>query len=285
MGAYAASPAEQGTGSLVTAAAAQGRRARHSRAMSAFARFGLGARAFVYIVVGWLALQIAFGHAKQQANQRGALADVAQQSFGIILLWILGIGFAAYAIWRLSEAAFGTAAAGDDAGARVQSLVRGIVYVSVAVSTFLFIAGQSKQGQSQQQQSTTAKLMKQSYGRWLVGIIGLVVVVVGVAMVIQGARRKFEKDLEMSRITGSTRTIVVRLGQIGTIARGAVFAAAGGLTVDSAVTYDPSKSRGLDGALRTLAAQSYGPWLLGAAALGLIAFGIYGFAAARWAKT
>jgi hypothetical protein len=37
--------------------------------------------------------------------------------------------------------------------------------------------------------------------------------------------------------------------------------------------------------LRTLAAHSYGPWLVGALAIGLIAFGVYGFASARWAKT
>jgi Domain of Unknown Function (DUF1206) len=78
---------------------------------------------------------------------------------------------------------------------------------------------------------------------------------------------------------------VLRLGMIGTTARGVVFAIAGALVVDAAVTYDAAKSTGLDGALRTLADRPYGPWLLGALALGLIAFGLYGFAAARWAKT
>jgi hypothetical protein len=260
------------------------RKASDSPAMAAAARLGLAARAFVYLVIGWLAIQMALGHSSQQANQKGALADIAQHSGGLVLLWVLGFGFAAYALWRLSEVAFGTAAEGKKAGPRVQSLVRAIVYASLSVTTFLFIAGRSRQGQAQQQETATAKLMKHGYGRWLVALAGLLGVAVGVAMIIEGLRKKFQKQLQMNKHHGTVRTIVLRLGIVGTIARGVVFVVAGALGVDAAITFDPSKSTGLDGALRTLADRAYGPWLLGALALGLIAFGLYGFAAARWAN-
>jgi hypothetical protein len=108
---------------------------------------------------------------------------------------------------------------------------------------------------------------------------------VGLGMVSEGLRRKFEKQLQMNELHGATRTAVVRLGMIGTTARGVVFAVAGALVVAAAVNYDASKSTGLDGALRTLADRPYGPWLLGVLAVGLIAFGLYGLAAARYAKT
>ncbi|MCW2493261.1 MAG: hypothetical protein QOH56_603 [Pseudonocardiales bacterium] len=261
------------------------RRASNGPAMTFLARLGLAARGFTYVVIGWLAIQIALGQGKHEANQRGALAEVAQHSFGLLLLWVLGFGFAAYAVWRLSEAAFGTAAEGSKAGPRIQSLVRGVVYAGLAVTTFSFIAGRSQQGQSQQQATLTARLMKHDYGRWLVGLVGVIVIIVGLAMVVEGVRRKFEKELRLDDLHGPTRTVVLRLGMVGTIARGIVFAVAGGLVVDAAVSYDASKSTGLDGALRTLADRAYGQWLLGLIALGLIAFGIYGFAAARWAKT
>jgi hypothetical protein len=269
----------------VTSALATGRSAAHSPAMNALARFGLGARGFVYLVIGWLTLQIALGHHTQQANQGGALAEVAQHPFGKALLWLLGAGFAAYAIWRLSQAAFGTAADGSKAGPRVQSLARGIVYAFLAVSTFSFIAGTSGSGQRQKQLSLTARVMRHSLGRWVVGLAGIVVVVVGVTMVIEGLTKKFEKQLEMGQLHGTTRTVVLRLGVVGTVTRGLVFALTGFLVIDAAVTFDPKKSTGLDGALRTLAHQPLGPWLLGAAALGLIAFGLYGLASVRYAKT
>jgi hypothetical protein len=259
--------------------------ASNSRAMAALARFGLTVRGVIYLIIGWLAVQIALGHHSEEANQRGALAEVARQPFGKALLWILGLGFAAYALRRLSEAAFGTAADGKQTGPRLKSLVRGIIYASLAVTTFRFIGGSSGQSQSGQQVSATAKVMKHTGGRWLVGLIGVIVIVVGVAMIIDGIKHKFEKDLRMTELHGTTRTVVVRLGMIGTIARGAVFAVAGLLVLEAAIKYEPDKSSGLDGALRTLAHQAYGPWLLGALALGLVAFGVYGLAAARYAKT
>jgi hypothetical protein len=253
--------------------------------MNAVARFGLAARGFVYLVIGWLTLEIALGHHSPQANQSGALAEVARHSFGKLLLWLLGLGFAAYAIWRLSQAAFGTAAEGSKPGPRLKSLVRGIVYAAFAVSTFSFIAGTSRSGQRQQQESLTARVMRHHAGRWTVAIAGAVVVIVALAMVIEGVTRKFEKQLQMNELRGSTRTVVLRLGAVGTITRGLVFALAGFLAIEAAVTFDPKKSTGLDGALRTLARQPFGPWLLGAAAAGLIAFGLYGLASVRYAKT
>jgi hypothetical protein len=269
----------------VTGIAASSRRASNSTAMSAAARLGLAARALVYLIIGWLAVQIALGHGSHQANQRGALAEIGRHSFGLVLLWAMGLGFAAYAIWRLSEAITGTATDGNKAGPRVVSLARGIVYAGFSAGTFSFIAGTSKQSQSKQQATDTARIMSHQDGRWLVGVIGEIVVIVGVVMVAQGLTRKFEKDLRLHEMSRGVRKVVVRLGMVGTVARGVVFAVAGGLVVDAAVRFEPHKSTGLDGALRTLADRSYGPWLLGALALGLIAFGLYGFAAARWAKT
>jgi hypothetical protein len=253
--------------------------------MASVARFGLAARAFVYIVTGWLAVQIARGHTRQEANQRGAVAEIAGHPYGTAVLWLLGLGFAAYALWRLSEATYGTATDGKKTGPRVKSLARGTVYGAFAVMTFAFIAGDAGQSQTQEQVSWTARLMKHESGRWLVGVVGIVVVLVGIGMIVDGLRKRFLKELRMRELTGPTRRVVVRLGLIGNIARGIVFAVAGILVINAAVTFDARKSTGLDGALRTLANREYGPWLLGALAVGLIAFGLYGFAAARWART
>jgi hypothetical protein len=269
----------------MTQVAAPARRAANSNVMAGFARFGLAARGFSYLVIGWLAVEIARGHGREQANQKGALADLARHSYGLTLLWLLGLGFAAYSIWRLSETAFGVTGEGRKVGPRLQSLFRGIAYAVLCVTTFSFIAGRPGQGQSQQQAAFTARLLRHTGGQWLVAIVGLVVIAVGIALIVEGVTRKFTKHLRMRDLRGATRAAVVRLGMVGTIARGAVFAVAGGLVVDAAITANPDRSTGLDGALRTLADRAYGPWILGAFAAGLIAFGLYGFACARWART
>jgi hypothetical protein len=268
----------------VTSLSVSGSQAAHSRGMAAAARIGLVARGIVYLLMGWLAIKIATGHRNQQANQKGALADVASHSGGLVLLIALAGGFAAYASWQLTQAIYGTAADGRKTSARLTSLVRCLGYAALCATAISVLTGSSKTGQAQQQAGLTARLMHHTGGRWLVGAIGLVVVIVGVAMMVDGLRRTFVKQLQITHMERNTRRTVEALGVVGSTARGIVVALAGALIIDAAATADPSKSTGLDGALRTLVHQAYGPWLLGSAALGLIAFGIYGLAAAKWAR-
>jgi len=268
----------------MTSLTLRARPAVHGTLIASAAHIGLAARGFVYLLIGWLAVEIARGHTRQQANQKGAIATIAGHRGGSAALYVLGFGLAAYALWRLVEALFGTAAQGRKTGARAQSLARGLIYAGFAVVAFRFAAGSPGAGQDQEQESMTARLVKHTSGRVLVAAVGLIVIAVGAGMVITGARRSFERELRTESMRRSTRAVVMRLGMIGNIARGGVFALAGALVVDAALTRRPSKSTGLDGALRTLANRPYGPVLLGVAAAGLIAFGLYGLAAARWAR-
>jgi hypothetical protein len=253
--------------------------------MTALARFGLAARAFVYLVLGWLSIQIARRHGDHQANTRGAVDEISRQPYGLVLLWILTFGLAAYAIWRLSEAVLGTTSDGKKPGPRVASAFGGLIYLAFCAATISFIAGRSHQSDAHQQVAVTARVMRHTDGRWLVGLAGVTVVVIGLGIATQGVRRTFEKDLRLRDMSDATRTVVTVLGVTGTVARGVVFALTGALVVDAAVAFKPRKSTGLDGALHALAHHAYGPWLLGAFALGFIAFGLYGLAEARWSKT
>jgi hypothetical protein len=85
-------------------------------------------------------------------------------------------------------------------------------------------------------------------------------------------------------MSSRTRKVVEALGVVGTTARGIVFGVIGVFLVVAAVTFDPAKAQGLDGALRKLATTPLGPWLLVAVALGLVIFGVYSWCEARWRK-
>jgi len=129
-----------------------------------------------------------------------------------------------------------------------------------------------------------ATAMRHTEGRWLVGLVGLVIVVVGLVLVSQGARRRFMKYLRTAQMRARTRRVVELLGVIGTIARGLVFALAGALVIDAAITHKASESGGIDKALLTLRNQPAGEFLMLLAALGLAVFGIYGLCEARWRR-
>ena len=203
--------------------------------------------------------------------------------YGLASLWLLGIGFASYALWRLSEAAFGVTGDRKGAGPRLKSLVRALIYAGFAYLTFKVISG-AQGSQTKKQQDLTATVMHHTGGRWLVGLVGLIIVIAGLALVLEGIRRKFLKYLQTSRMRPRTRRLVEWLGVIGTAARGAVFALAGVLVIEAAVTYKPAKAGGVDKALLTLRDQPFGEFLLILAAVGLAVFGIYGLCEARWRR-
>jgi hypothetical protein len=248
---------------------------------------GLAARGVIYLLIGWLALEVALGRGGREADQNGALRTVAAKPYGEVVLWLLAVGFAGYALWRFTEVALGET--GGDRGwkGRVKSLVRGLVYGALCVTTvsLLIGAGNPSGGSVRQNQTMTAKLMAHSGGRWLVGLVGLTVVAVGAMMVYEGLNRKFLKYLRLGEMSHGTRRLVELLGVVGTVARGVVFAVAGVFVVIAAVRFDPQQARGLDGALKSIGQATGGQLLLGAVALGLMVFGVYGLAEARWRRT
>jgi hypothetical protein len=259
------------------------RRASDSRPAQAMARAGLAARGIIYILIGWVAILVALGRSANQADQQGALQLLVGKPYGLISLWLLGLGFVAYALWRLSEAAFGVTGEGNGAGPRLKSLARALIYASFAYLTFKVISG--KQGsQSGQQQDLSASAMHHSGGRLLVGLVGVIIVVAGLTLVMEGLRHKFMKQLRTAQMNQRTRRTIKQIGTVGTTARGLVFALVGVLVIDAAVTYQPSKAGGVDKALLTLRNQPFGEFLLILAGIGLILFGLYGLAEARWRR-
>jgi hypothetical protein len=247
------------------------------------ARAGLTARGVIYILVGIVAVLVALGHSTREADQSGALQLLAGKPYGLIALWLLATGFAAYALWRLSEAALGVTGDRPGAGPRLKSLARAVIYAGLSYLTFTVIAGKAR-SQSGRQQDITATAMQHAGGRALVAVTGLAIVACGIVLATEGARKKFMKYLETARMSARTRRAVKLLGMTGTIARGIVFALAGVLVTDAAATHKAAESGGIDKALLTLRNQPFGEVLMLLAALGLLVFGIYGLCEARWRK-
>ena len=117
-------------------------RAARSEPMHVLARWGLAARATVYLLIGLLALALAFGIRRSEADQRGALQELTRHTGGTVLLWAIAIGLAGYALWRFSEAAFGVVGDGKKAGPRLKSLARGLIYAFLAFSAFEIVTQQ-----------------------------------------------------------------------------------------------------------------------------------------------
>jgi hypothetical protein len=265
------------------------RRAGNSRAVEAMARGGLAARGLTYLIIAWIAAQIAIGRAAQSADQKGAIEDVATQPFGRFLLIALALGFAAYALWRWSVAAAGSPGAGakstaKKSGRRLGALASGFVYAGLCVSTIVAVAGRSPSSSTQQQKSTTAWLLGLPLGHALVIAIGVGVVIAGCAVIWFACSRKFEKSLASEKMGPRTHAWATGLGVAGNSAIGIIVVLVGIFLIQAADANNASASKGLDQTLRTVAVEPFGTALLLALAVGLIAFGLYSFVEMRFRR-
>jgi uncharacterized BrkB/YihY/UPF0761 family membrane protein len=163
-------------------------------------------------------------------------------------------------------------------------LARGIGYTLLAISAFTVLAQGGGGSQAKQNQALTARIMHHEGGRWLIGVVGVVIAVVGIVLGYQGLSRSFEKQFKKSEMSPAAYRLTIVLGVVGGLARGLVVATAGVLVVVAAVTFDPKKARGLDQALRALRDAPAGPALLCIVAIGLVLFGLYTYCEARWRR-
>jgi hypothetical protein len=261
------------------------REVARSDAMKRLARLGFAARATVYLLIGWFTVLLALGKPRPEADQRGALQEVTRHRGGYALLLVIAIGLAGYALWRFAEAAFGVVGEGRKTGPRIQSFARGCIYAFFAVTAVSILLHSRRSSQARQQEFLTASVMRHSWGRVLVGTVGAVIMVIGAVLVVEGLTRKFKKYFALDDMPPATRRVVWILGTFGTAARGIAFGLTGFFVLRAAWQYDPSKAGGLDAALRTVAESSTGRALVACVAVGLIAFGLYGYAEAMWRRT
>jgi Domain of Unknown Function (DUF1206) len=270
--------ASQGANRAVSEAAS----ARRSPALRTLARAGFVFIGLVHILIGAIALQLDRGQGGQ-ADQSGAIGALASKPGGGILLWIGAVACAALALWMLSEAVFGARNATEPKKKLKEAATavgKAVVFGFLAFTFAVFASGGSKNS-SQSASDFTAKVMGAPAGVVLLIAVGLAIIAAGVFYAYRGVSRKFMKDLQDP---GNARTAVEWIGTVGYAAKGVVLAVVGVLIIVAAATADPSKSSGLDGGLKTLGSQPYGVFLLAAIAAGLICYGVYSMARARYGR-
>lgn len=249
------------------------------------AQAGLVARGLLYAMVGVLALQIAFGGGSgEQASQQGALQTIAQGPFGTVLVGLVGVGLAGYAIWRLTQ--FFTEKGDEDNQAkdwvvRASFIVRALIYGALSFLAFRIAFGGGGGGGGGSQ-SLTARVMEVTGGRILVGLVGLIVIGVACYQAYQAYSADFMDEMQTQQMNRTTRTWVRRIGVLGHSGRAVVFGLLGVFIIRAAVEFDPNEAVGFDGALQRLAQQPAGTWLLPLTALGLFAYGVYSIVRGRY---
>ena len=251
------------------------REAGNQDALLMAARVGYAVNGVLHLLIGWIALQIAWGvGASGSADQTGALGALASSSVGRVILWIGVVGWLGLGLWHVIEALLTRGEAKD----RAKYAAKAVIYFVLSWSAFQFARGGSSSSK-EQSSDFTASLMSQPFGTGLVVLVALVMVGVGVYHIHKGWKQKFLSDLVEH--PGPT---VVKLARFGYIAKGVALIVVGSLFITAALENDPKEATGLDGAMKTILDAPAGQWLLTIVALGFVAFGIYSVVRAKTAR-
>jgi hypothetical protein len=255
------------------------RRARASPLGVAVARAGLASRAIVYTTLAVLVAQLATGERRGNTDQGTGLQVLGRSGAGTVALLVLVAGVACYSLWRFSTARTSSESTSD----RWLAVVEGATYLPIGYMAISVLAGDdAAASQGPRYRTLSARIMQESAGRWLIGVVGVGVIVIGLFLASQGVRTSFLDDMRIPARPPHLRAFVAVVGGVGSIGRGIVFGLAGVLVVYAAVTARPSRTGGIDAALDTVRAAPYGRVLLLAAAAAFAAFALLALFEAAW---
>ncbi|GAB2768680.1 DUF1206 domain-containing protein [Amycolatopsis magusensis] len=251
--------------------------------MQLAARLGLVAYGVVHLLVAWLAVQVALGSG-EKADKTGALQSLSGGTGGDVLLWLIAVGLAVTSLWQLFSAATGSWSSGQERWLRVMNLGEAILFGYLAFSAGKLAAGSPASSTDTAQFGLIDGLLRESWGKTVVVVLGLAVIAAGVFIARHGIARRFCREQDFGRASKVTRKAVIRLGQAGYTALGTVYAVVGALVVVAALQHKPEQATGIDVALKNLAGRPYGAVLLVALAIGLAAFAVFSVFDARFRR-
>lgn len=251
------------------------RKANRSRTGAALARGGLGARGIIYLILSFISVDIAVNtRTKTTASSQGAVDVVAHQPAGPFLVIVLAAGFAAYAAWRLLQAAAGDAheKGGRELAKRLGWTAIGVAYLSLALSAVLEAFGHGSH--TNQAFSLTHSILELPAGQVILAVVGTGVVTGGLWLATWAGLQRFDRYLTIRKLPPWLEAGVHVVETFGNIVRGLAFAGIGASFIVAAFVDSASEAKGLNGTLRSLASHTYGRVALGIASAGFLAFGV-----------
>lgn len=251
--------------------------AQSHRAFRWTARAGYAASGLVHILIGAIALVVAFG-GEGETDQSGALMAIAAAPLGYIVLWVIAITLCALGTWHLLEG-IRVPRPTDDApgdarkwGARIGEWGQALIFITLGLLSASVALG-GRVDAEDATESASRGVLQVPGGSIVLGLVGIGIGIGGVVFVVMGVTRSFRTKVDIPE-HGIGRG-VAGLGLVGFVAKGLALMIVGVLLIVAAVTTDADVAGALDGALRALLALAYGPWLVAAVGIGLIAYGIF----------
>jgi Domain of Unknown Function (DUF1206) len=263
---------------------AEAKEAAQSPLVEGLGRIGLVAQGISFALVGVLAIMLALDAGGRATDRQGALRTLAQDGLGRFVVIALAIGFGAYALWRLAEVVLGHEV--EDSGARAKltkrltALGKAGLYGGLCALAVSILLGEK--GSGSEEREATEGVLGWPGGRWIVGAAGLVVGGAALWNLYRALSGNYKDKLKREQLSGTELRWITRVAFVGLISRAVLFGLVSWFLLNAALEENPRHAKGLDGALQELASGPHGRWLLGIAAAGLFAYGVFCLIQARY---
>jgi Domain of Unknown Function (DUF1206) len=240
------------------------------------ARLGYICKAFIYTIIGSLAIAAALRRGGRITDTSGALRVILNQPFGRAILLVLTIGLCGYALWRVLDAVRDPDHHGTDFNGivtRIGNLIRAAIYGGLGLESFRLFRGM-RGSNGREAQLWTARLLDIPFGQFLVGLLGAIVSVYGVSEIIASFKGGYSRTLDITPIPAALRGAAEGISRFGIGARGVIIIVLGVFLVRAAFENDPTEAHGTRESMLELANAVDGPWLLGFIGAGLLAYAV-----------
>ena len=243
------------------------------------ARLGYAAKGVVYALVGWIALRAAMA-AGDAGGATQALALLADESGGRVMLMLVALGLLGHVLWRAVQALLDPEHGRTDArriGARLFHALSAMIYASLAVTAWQLSRGAPADSDNGQQ-VWVARLLEQPFGQWLVMLAGIGVIAYGLHQLVKAAQGDVNRRMGAGTLLDPHWLTVI--GRIGVAARGLVLLPIGWFVFVVARDFRAEEEADSETVLQMLGRG----WLLAAVGGGLIAYGLHQIAKAVYRR-
>ena len=248
------------------------------------ARFGIATKGAIYCLIGILTAMSALGTGGKKTGSSGVLDFIAQQTFGQVLLFIVGLGICGFVFWRFYQAIEDPEDKGSDAkglARRIGYASSGVFYGFLAFIAFKTAIGAGSGSSGNGNESFVATLLGETYGQILVGVLGAVFLGKAAYQLWRAYSEKFANKVKETGLAQKAQKLILNTGKVGYTARGIVIGIISFLTFKAAFTANSESAGGTKDAFQFLQ-NEFGTIVLIVIAVGLIAYGVFMFVKARY---
>lgn len=243
-------------------------------------RMGYAGRGLTYLVIAGVSLWAILRGGEAQGTE-SALATLQAEPGGAIVLIAIAFGLIAYMVWRVIDALWDLEAYEWDAKglvARGGMIVTGLIHGALGVGAIALIFGSGGSGEGSRIAEYAAQVLSWPYGRWILGVAGLLTMGAGIYYLHKGWSEKYREALRGNKATMRWNWVL----KSGLVAQGIIVFLIGLFLGLAGLRGNAQEAGGLNQVFEFLRAQAFGNAIVVAICLGLLGFALFCFVNARY---